>query len=1858
MRFKFFLFLLSTVLLFNCKKQGETKQPIVNVNPEFANYISAYSSGLVSKVSPLKIVLQADYPLPTTENGLLQEDIISFSPNIKGKTYVENKNTIKFIPDEALPQGRSFTGQLDLKKFIPKIADNLSVFSFQFQVKKQDFSVNILGLESTSTSGTMVYDLKGKLLTNDAVSNSDVEKMLQATYSGKKTTVKWLHAQNTLEHSFTISNLQAEDTNQTVEMAWEATPIGVNKKDKQSFNIPPNGAFVVTNIRTESKPEQFISVNFSQPLDENQFMDGLVEIQQAGSNLNNDETNNYVKNIIVDGNEMKIYTSKRIGGEYDLKLFSGIKSSLNKALKESYTKTVKLQHIFPQVSFVGNGNIIPETDGLYLPFEAIGLNAIRVEITKIYERNIHQFFQQNQYNSEDNLRMVGKKVFKKIISLQNQENFNSNESNIYQLELSKFIEPETGAIYNVEFSFDKEFAAYPCDSLGNLNKEFLTPLDKQIDSYNVDTDFGDNRYEYYNDYYYPSGYDWDERDNPCHASYYTKDKNVSRNIFATNLGVIAKIGNNKKANITVSNLLSTAPEADVEITAFDLQNQVVGEGKTDDNGFVEFNLNRKPFLIKAEKGKNKAYVRVDDGSSLSLSNFSVDGSSMRSGMGGFIYGERGVWRPGDSIYLTFVANQKFIKIPEGQPAVLEFKNPEGQIMTRVVNNQPINGFYTFGLNTSPNDRTGNWNAEITLGGVKFYKTLKIETIKPNRLKINTKFPEGVLSKQTASNYSMNVKWLSGATAKNLASKVVATVSAIPTKFKEYKNYTFDDPSRDFFAEEQTVFDGSLSPEGDATINTKLSTEMLSPGMLKIGLFTKVFEPGGEFSSKYEAKTYSPYSSYVGINLPTKDDGWRMLETGKKHTISVATVDMNGKPVDRTNVQVKIYSLENSWWYNADDNDLAYYVSREYENLYETKTVSTQNGKGSFELSVPDDEWGNYFIRVCDTESGHCTGERIWIDWPNWRSRGGIPLEGASILNFKTDKEKYKVGETATITIPSSLEGRALVSLENGMGVLHKSWEKTKNQNTKFKIKITKEMAPNCYVNVSLLQSHEQTANDMPIRMYGVVPLYVENPESEIIPEINVPKEITPKSDYTIGVKEKNGKSMTYTLAIVDEGLLDITNFKTPDIHGYFNQKQALGVKTWDIYNYVLGAYGGRIESVFAIGGDMAMQSQNKEKINRFNPVVKFLGPFTLEKGKTKKHNLKMDNYVGSVKVMVVAGNGEAYGSANKNIFVRQPLMALTTLPRVLNPGDKVEMPVTIFAMDKKIKNVNVSVESNDLLSLNDDKNKQISFTKTGDQIVKFSFTVPNKLGKAKVKVIAKSGAYTADQEIELEVRSPNPPITRTKGGEVVQNKPYVTDYVPFGMSGTNKIQLQLSAIPEMRLTERLRYLIQYPHGCIEQTVSSVFPQLYLEDLVELTAQQKEKMAQNIQAGLERLKGFQLSGGGLSYWQGGRYANEWGSSYALNFIIKAEEKGYKIPVGLKSGLIQYQKLEAKSWNAYGEQLNWRAQEQVYRLYTLALAGKADLALMNRLKENTLKPVAKWQLISAYQLAGQKEIANKMMLNTSTEVASYGYNYQTFGSSLRDQAIILSALASSDNREKGNILLNQIASHLNQDRWYSTQTTAFALMAISEFTHSNGQKKGMNAEVVINGKSQKVTSQKPVITLDLPVQNGKVEVRNNTSNYLFASVVSSGVSMDIVQQKEENNLKIKVDYFDLENNRIDITNLKQGTDFKVVTHISHPGILAEYHELALSQIFPSGWEIINTRLNNQTTTFNNLGLDYQDYRDDAVYSYFDLNKNKTIKITTLLNATYAGEFYLPAVYCEAMYNNKISAVEPGKYVKVVK
>lgn len=1579
----------------------------------------------------------------------------------------------------------------------------------------------------------------------------------------------------------------------------------------------------------------------------------------------------------MDGNVLNVYPDTKLVGDLQVDVFQGITNTDGFKLKKPFSEIISFESLKPQVRLISNGTILPNSQELKFNFEAVNLSAVDVRVIKIFEDNVLQFLQDNelQTNNEYALRRVGRRIAKQTVILYTDESQNDGKWKAYSIDLSKLIKADPGAIYRVELSIKKEYSLFDCENYSNITntedgEDYYDDYYYEDEYYNQDysqnaSEDDDLREEQYWDnliYSYRNyNYNWQERENPCHDAYYNEERVVAQNLLASNLGVIAKQSNNNSYYFAVTNILNTNPEQGATVKLYNFQQQEIGKATTDGDGLAKINANKYASFAIVSKDKSKTYIKLADGNSLSLSKFDVSGNQLQRGLKGYIYGERGVWRPGDSLFLTFMLNDTDNKLPKGHPVKMEVLDPQGKMIYKNVTPNHVNNFYSFKVPTSVEDKTGSYSAKVSVGGAHFYKTLRVETVKPNRLKIKVDFENEVLTSNEPLKGTLDVKWLHGAVAKNIKAEIKAKFSSSYTSFKNYKGYEFNDPTRSFETEEITVFDGNVNEEGIAKINNTISVGNNAPGMLNVQFLVRAFENGGDFSLDAFTKTYAPYSSFVGLKSP-EGNAYGSYFTDTKQTFDLVVVDANGKPVKRDNLEVKVYKIEWRWWWNSSYDNLSSYVSSSYHRPIKDEKVSTDaNGKAKFSFTIPENERGRYLIRVTDPVSGHATGRTAYF-YKNWsKISPSSDKDAAKMLVFAADKDQYNVGQTAKITFPSGKEGRALISIENGSDVISHQWVKTTQGETTVNIPVTSEMAPNVFVNISLLQPHASTANDLPLRLFGVIPLLVEDPNTKLEPVLKMPDVLRPEQEFTVEVSEKNKKAMTYTIAIVEEGLLDLTRFKTPNAWDDFYAREALGVKTWDVFDDVIGAYSGSIDQVFAIGGDGSAASGKNQKANRFKPVVTYLGPFNLDKGGKASHKIKMPNYIGAVRTMVVAGNHqtEAYGSTDKSVEVKKPLMVLATLPRKLSPGEKVTLPVTVFAMESKVKNVNISLKLSNGIQVVGDKTKSLTFSKPDEQMAYFELDVSKAKGFNTIEVVATGNGETSTYKVEIDVFNPNPITSKVIDKTLETNATSNTDFQTFGVYGSNSATVEFSTMPPMDFSRRLQYLIQYPHGCLEQTTSGAFPQLFLADIFDLPYNKKQEIKSNIENAIKRIGYFQNPTGGLSYWMGENTANDWSTSFAGHFMIEAEKKGYVLPLTFKSNWINYQKQAARDWRP-SYRVYHTDLAQAYRLYTLALAGSPDLAAMNRLREfSEISNEAKWRLAAAYALAGQKEASDKISQSANINFVSKQYDYYTYGDTDRNRAMALETMVLTKN-PKMRDLAQDIAKNLSGDNWMSTQTTSYSLLALAKMVKANGGK-ALKLEYTINGKTESIDTKSAVAQRSLPIKDGNntFSIKNTQNNVVYVRVLNSG-KLPLGQEiSEQRGLSVSVVYKDLKGNTIDIGNLQQGQDFVAtvkVTNLKNQNI----NDVALTQIFPSGWEIVNTRFTDfGDTTVSNAR--YTDIRDDRVNFYFDLGSKgnyDTKTFSVMLNASYLGTYYLPGVQAEAMYDNEFMVRTKGRWVEVEK
>lgn len=1829
------------ILLSACRSNQKT----VSVDPAFGQYIEAYTTGVVSKKNTISIRLANDVSISHTANEVIDDKVLSISPAVSGKTYWTDARTIEFKPDIELKPEQLYTVSFNLGK-VMRVPDKFKEFVFNVLIVSPSFEVIDFGLRS---QGKDKMTLKGTISTADVEPGVSVEQILKATVGAQNMKIAWQHNETAKTHDYFIQNIPRGKGASALILEWDGKSIHSKIQNKKEIRIPAQGEFVMLQAAAMQDNEQYVSVLFSDPIATGQMLEGLFTI-----------SDNESPTYTILGSEVKLYGSQPLDGNYTVTINAGVQNQWGDKLPKSYNANVFFENRLPAIEIKGNGSILPGgSSTLLLPFEAINLKAVDVTIIRIYENNVARFLQDNRLDGDESLRRVGKPLVTATVRLDNDKTLDLHHRNRFSISLDKYIRPEPGALYRVTIGFRPQYSLFTCTS---MEKSDYYDYEYEEAAYSSGPDEDDSFWDRYNDYY-PYGYSWDSRDNPCHESYYSRERFQSRNILATNLALTAKLGTVKNLFVAVNDILTTQPVDNVQLEVLDYQQQIIGKGSSNSDGIALIDVKRKPFLLIAKKGNERSYLKLTENESLPLSRFETDGEAVNNGIKGFIFGERGVWRPGDSLFLSFILNDKNNPLPKDHPIEMDIVNPSGQLYKHLVQSKADNGFQVFRTFVDPDAPTGNWECKVKAGGASFRKKIKIETIMPNRLKIDLSFGNVLaLGKDATATGNLQAQWLFGATAQNLKARIDAQLYKMNTTFKGYETYEFDNPTSSFTAQSKTIFDGTLSVDGKAPVSASFNAGDDAPGMLMANLLVKVFEPGGNFSIDNQSMPYHPFSSYVGLKTPGSDNNWGYLSLNQPQRFDIVNVNTDGKLISSNNVVVELYKIQWRWWWDNSSDYFENFTQDNYNKLIYKDTLALQGGKGSFVHRFTDHGWGRYLILLKDMRSHHTTGTAFYVDDDSWRQRGSADDPSAvAMLAIDSDKEKYNVGEEVKLTIPGSKGGKALVSIETGNKVLKTYWVNTAQGQTRFAFKTDKDMSPNIYVNVSLMQPHAQTANDLPIRMYGVIPLMVEDKNTWLKPVIKMPDEIKPEQTNTISVSEANGKSMSYVIAVVDEGLLDITRFKTPSPHDAFYAKEALGVKSWDLYDDVIGAFGAQIDRILTIGGDAEGDLAAKtRRANRFKPVVQFFGPFNTN-GNAIQTNFKLPPYMGSVRVMVVAAGKDGYGMAEKAVKVKKPLMLLTTLPRVLGPAEELKIPVTVFVTDKSIKNVSLSIQPNNLIEAGG--TQQVTVNGSGEQIVYFNARVKNATGIGTVKITGQSGKEQSISETEIEIRNANPHQTQVMETVLQPGQSWSNTISMLGDAGSSKAIVELSTIPALNFEKRLNYLLQYPHGCVEQTTSAVFPQLYLSQIMDMTETQKKQADQYIRAGIQRLLNFQQSDGGFSYWPGGNGSDEWGSCYAGHFLINAAAKGYSVSNNLLQSFKLYVRSKALAWNQteapwYGSDLT-----QAYRLYVLTLANATELGAMNRLREyKFLSPEAKWMLAAAYSLAGQQKIGLSLISGAPANFAARTNAGSTYGSDLRDQAIALETLNRLGRKTEAAAIVRSIAAKLSQQGWYSTQTTAWCLMSVSNYCGSNKDGK----KIMVNGKAgiTDFSFQSSAAVNQMPVgwqkEKATVSLTNKGTNVVFVRVINSGKPVQPAPVPPVNNpdlLLLNVTFINKDGAAILMDSLKQGTDFMAKVTVKNPGKRGMYNEMALSQIFPSGWEILNTRLYNSEGAFQNSAYEYMDIRDDRVYHYFDMKVGETLTYYVQLNAAYPGRYYWPGVYCEAMYETGINASVSGKWVRVV-
>lgn len=1786
-------------------------------------------AAIVSASAPLDITFRKSVVPGHLVGSVLEKNPFTFEPYIEGHATWNSQDKLRFVPDGNLPAGERINAVLHGKAAFGE-RKQVNDFRFSFKVAEQEVLSLTGDFEPVSGVDNGVR-YRGTVAFAQAVDVEKLQKELQLTGPEGRVKLKVTRDEATDRIRMESDIIFRTDRGKNFTLSLPPEYSVSESRWERILFLPEIGIFTVIAHMEMTPPEggrPVYGFRFVDPIKKDMDLSGYVSITpEAACDIRIQN-----KYLLLEGD----FTPGRL---YTVRIAEGFPSSYGTRLPGEYTAVFSIDNIKPRIEWLQSGVYLPTDNRFKLQFKSVNIKNVRVSVTEIYPHNMGFFIQTNalvdraveqtprygRSGAFQDLNRVGSEIFNDMLEIAGERNRWVKS----EIDVSSVFQGKKNSVFIVQLRFCLEDLVGRCVNDRDELQE--------------------------GDLYFRKGNYYDD---PSQEGYYYSLGMVSKLLISSDVGLTVK-RTEEGLHLFAVDVLRARPVSGLLLSLFDFQNRKLETAVTDGGGHAFFENNG--LYIYGTNASGIALIRLKD-APWNVSTFDVGGAvGGKKGTDVFMYADRGVHRPGDTIHLSAIIRMNRGVPPSKQPVILRVKNPMGQIAHEARESCEFNGHVSFAIKTDMNDPTGDWLAELSVGDQKFVKKLKIETVKPFRLKIHVDIPAEFHPPHKDLAGTVAAKYLFGAPAAELAVKVKAELSGRDFTTREYPDFIFSSPLMQFARRSETILDTRLDHKGECSFKYRVPLTGSAPGLVAAELNTTVYEKGGSFTSDRSVTAVYPYDAYVGLKNIFK---YGSAEIGKKYRLPIVVTNSGGEPLAGHEIRVSVYVNRSHWWWHYDRKDRKDF--RKLETTYLTGEYSYHSLKDPFIHNLAVEDYGRHFIEVKDVTSGHEAGFFFYAS--GWGRPAPQVERERNYLQITADKDLYGPGDEAILSFDSPADGMALLTIEKGDLIIRREWRPVHGETSSFTVTVTEEMMPNCYASISMVQPHNQNTNDLPMRLYGIRTLYVEGEATRLPLELDAPEELKPKQAFSIGVTSTSPKRATYTIAIVDDGLLDLTGFDTPAPWDYFFKKIRLGVSTLDNFDEILGTLYPDIDRYFSIGGGVSFDEERKKRlgkseVSRFEPVVLFEEPVTIEPGATARTSFTMPNYVGSVRLMIVGAAGGSYGSLEKTIPVRQPLMILPTVPRVARPGDVFALPVSMFTMDDAIRNVRLSLELSSNLSSSGPLEIGIPFEKSGERDTAFTVTVGNRIGSDTATVVAASGSERADYTVHLPVESPNPYFTEVTDTTVAKGETVILVPEKFGLEGTNGAMIAFTRVPDIQLDKRIAYLIRYPYGCIEQTVSSVFPQMFLPHLADLRPHQKQMVTDNINAAIGRLSRYQMSDG-FSFWptEGNRSPrfSDWGSNYVGHFLIEARERGYHVPQGLFGHWVKTAQKRAK----LVDRKNHRYQS--YRLFLLALAGEPNAGAMNLVRENylpELDPLSRKLLAAAYHISGEKEAASVIDRSAPTEIPQYRELGGTYGSALRDRALITYLCVKMDDLKTAGRLLRETTRSFSPRGWYTTQESAMVLLCVGAFYDRSPFTGGaVTFKVKMgDGKAETVTLGGYRTTRELDgMWDREISVTNESEGPLFVTLSIEGIPVDDRIETGHSGMTLARNFYDGDGRPMDVARLPQGKSFWVVYIVGNE-IATPIETLALTSVFPAGWEIVNRRLTGQAVPdwVQKLGVtagDYMDIRDDRVNWFFDLSAKGRMVFAVEINPTFRGTYRLPPVVVEAMYSPEYFGRIAGGQVSV--
>ncbi len=1483
---------------------------------------------------------------------------------------------------------------------------------------------------------------------------------------------------------------------------------------------------------------------------------------------------------------------------YDLSLVKGLRGTIGGQLKEEYTTSVVFGKLEPSLNFTNSKAVYLSAQGAKnIEVRIINVPKVKVIVSKIYESNLLAAQRYGYYP---------------------QEKSGSGEDEYYY---DSYGDATLGdVIYEKEID-TKTLPQNGNSRLFNFNIQDRVPDFKGI--YHIKIRSMDD--------------------------YWVSD---SRFISLSDIGLVAKEGK-EKIFVFANSIKSAQSLKDVSIIAYGANNQVLGMGNTNGDGVAEIAFTRKdlpgfkPAMIIAKTADDFNYLPFSN-TAVNTSRFSVGGKRSNStGFDAFVYAERDIYRPGENVNFSVVLRDAQWKSPGELPLKLKFLLPNGKELKTFRKTLNAQGGMEGNVDISTAAITGVYTLEVYTGNDVLIgsKNFMIEEFVPDRIKITTKLDKQFLQAGESATLSINAVNFFGPPAANRNYESEIQVKQKAFYPKRYGRYNFSLANQNSFFDKQ-VKEGSTDENGNAEISYTVPEMYKNIGILQTNFYTTVFDETGRPVSRISNIDIYTQNVFFGIG----DDGYSYFPLNQAVRFPIIALDKSEKLLNGITAKVEVIKHEYRTVLSKSGDYFRYESQRE-DKLLATGNVSV-SGENTAYSFVPRSP-GDYEVRVSiPGASGYVS--RSFYSYGYWGGdNNSFEVNTEGEIDIETDKDVYKTGESVKVLFKTPFSGRMLVTMEKDRVVSYQ-YVNVEKRSASLDLKLNAEHLPNVYITATLIKPHE--VSDIPLTVaHGFKNVKVEEENRKMKVQVVAQQSVRSRTHQRVTVKAAPGSMVT--LAAVDNGVLQVTDFKTPDPYNFFYAQRALEVNAYDLYPLLFPEVRARLSSTGG-DGDLSMDQRVNPMPNKRIKIVSYWSGITTANGSGEaEFEFDVPQFSGELRLMAVAYKNESFGSSESAMKVADPIVLSTAMPRFLSPKDTVSVPVTISNTTNKNTTASASISVEGPLQVVSAKSETVPVNANSEARVEFKVVAAPTVAAGKVKIEVQGLGEKFSDETDITVR-PASTLQKMTGSGVVAGNSSKQVSIPTSdfMQGSINYKLVVSRSPALELASQLSYLVQYPYGCTEQTISSAFPQLYFADMSELLQSEKASKASansNVMEAIRKIKMRQLYNGAVTMWDNGGTENWWASVYAAHFLLEAKKAGFDVDPGLLETMLTYinNRLRNKETINYyynrDQQKKIAPKEVAYSLYVLSIAGRSNVSVMNYYKANPalLSLDSKYLLAAAYAIAGDKAKFKEMLPTTFSGEISVAQTGGSFYSDIRDESIALNALLEADPQNAQiPVMAKHVVDKLKSRNWYSTQESSFGFLAIGKFA-ANANKSTVTAQIKANGKVVGNVSNTAVKLSAKELGSTNVEIETKGTGQLYYWWQSEGISISGSYKEEDNYIKVRRRFFD-RNGRAISGNTFTQNDLVVVQLTLEKAYSGSVENIVITDLLPAGFEIENPR------TKEIPGMDWikdaytptaLDVRDDRINLFVDAYNSKQTYYYAV-RAVSPGVYHMGPVSADAMYNGE--------------